>query len=292
MQKSKTQAGGQAVIEGVMMRVGRRVAVAVRSPGGQITVREEAIEPLARRYSPLGWPIIRGAVSLVESLSVGMRALMYSANAQAESEEEELSSGEMLGAVVFSVALAVLLFILLPTALTSLADRLISGGLVLNLVEGGIRLGVVITYIAAIGYFPDVGRVLEYHGAEHKVIRAWEISGELPSVEHARCESTVHVRCGTSFILMVAVVSIFIYSLFGWSPSFWARIGMRLALLPIVAGIAYEVISGASRWHNAFISALMLPGLWLQRLTTREPADDQLEVAIEALGRCLNHNKD
>ncbi len=284
--RQEAQAGGQAVIEGVMMRCGKRMAVAVRAADGSISVHEEPLFSLGERYSLLRLPIIRGAVSLVESLSLGVRALMYSANAQAESEEEELSPREMFGAVAFAVLLAVFLFILLPTVLTSLAGTVIGGGLALNLVEGAIRLAVVVGYIAAVGLMPDMGRVLEYHGAEHKVIRAWESSGALPDLEAARRQSTVHVRCGTSFILMVAVVSVLVFSLFGW-PSIWGRIGMRLLLLPVVAGLAYELIRAAARGSSSLVSALMLPGLWLQRLTTREPDDDQLEVAMTALRRCV-----
>ncbi len=283
--EQELRAGGQAVIEGVMMRCGKRMAVAVRSADGSISVREERLLPLGDRYRALRLPIIRGAVSLVESLSLGIRALMYSANAQAETTEEELSPREMIGAVAFAVVLAVALFILLPTLLSSVAGLWVGGGLALNLIEGLIRLTVVVGYIAVVGLLPDMERVLEYHGAEHKVIRAWE-SGSPADIAAARSQSTEHVRCGTSFILMVALVSIAVFSLFGW-PSIWGRIGMRLLLLPLVAGLAYELILAAARRSNPVVGALMRPGLWMQKLTTREPDDGQLEVAMTALQRCI-----
>jgi len=285
------RAGGQAVIEGVMMRVGERVAVAVRSPDGSVMVKRETMIPLATRYPLLAWPVLRGSAALVESLSVGVRALMFSANAQAETPQEELSSGDMIGAVGLAVVCAVVLFILLPTVLASLAGRFVLQGLFLNLVEGVIRLAVVVAYIAAIGLMPDITRVYQYHGAEHKVIRAWEIEGSPVTAERARPQPISHVRCGTSFILMVAVISIVLFSLFGW-PSIIGRIAIRLLMLPVVAGIAYELILLASRSENPGLRLIVLPGVLMQRLTTREPDDEQLEVAITALHECLEavHN--
>lgn len=274
-----------------MMRVGERVAVAVRSPDGSVMVKRETMIPLATRYPLLAWPVLRGSAALVESLSVGVRALMFSANAQAETPQEELSSGDMIGAVGLAVVCAVVLFILLPTVLASLAGRFVLQGLFLNLVEGVIRLAVVVAYIAAIGLMPDITRVYQYHGAEHKVIRAWEIEGSPVTAERARPQPISHVRCGTSFILMVAVISIVLFSLFGW-PSIIGRIAIRLLMLPVVAGIAYELILLASRSENPGLRLIVLPGVLMQRLTTREPDDEQLEVAITALHECLEavHN--
>ncbi len=274
-----------------MMRVGERVAVAVRSPDGSVMVKRETMIPLATRYPLLAWPVLRGSAALVESLSVGVRALMFSANAQAETPQEELSSADMIGAVSLAVVCAVVLFILLPTVLASLAGRFVLQGLFLNLVEGVIRLAVVVAYIAAIGFMPDITRVYQYHGAEHKVIRAWEIEGSPVTAERARPQPISHVRCGTSFILMVAVISIVLFSLFGW-PSIIGRIAIRLLMLPVVAGIAYELILLASRSENPGLRLIVLPGVLMQRLTTREPDDEQLEVAITALHECLEdvHN--
>lgn len=268
------------------MRVGEQVAVAVRSPDGSVIIQRETLVPLATRYRPLAWPVLRGSAALVESLSVGVRALMFSANAQAETPEEEMSPRDMIGAVGFAVVLAVGLFILLPTVLASLASRFVVQGLLLNLVEGGIRLAVVVAYIAAIGFMPDITRVYQYHGAEHKVIRAWEIQGAPVTADRARPQPMWHVRCGTSFILMVAVISILLFSLFGW-PSIIGRIAIRLVMLPVVAGVAYELIILASRSQHPGVRLLVLPGVLMQRLTTREPDDEQLEVAIKALHECL-----
>ncbi len=289
--ESTKRAGGQAVIEGVMMRSGSRMAIAVRTPDGKICVHREPAPLIAERHRVLTWPIIRGAVALVESLSLGIRALMFSANAQATSEEEELTGKEMVGAIVSAVAVAILLFVVVPTLLTSLLRAAVLEGIFLNLIEGLIRLTVVVGYIFAIQYFPDMGRVLAYHGAEHMVIHSWEQSGsrsESPVVtlEEVRDQRTAHPRCGTSFLLMVALVSILVFSFFGW-PSVLGRIGLRLALLPLVAGISYELIMLGSRTRNPLFNLLLLPGLWLQRLTTRDPDDEQLEVAIAALEGCL-----
>ncbi|MFO8060549.1 MAG: DUF1385 domain-containing protein [Bacillota bacterium] len=288
--EGRVKAGGQAVIEGVMMRSGEQMAVAVRSPDGSISVHREIVYPLAKRYPLLAWPVIRGAVSLIESLQMGIRALMFSANAQAGSAEEKLSPTEMAATLALALGAAVLLFILLPTFLTSLAGRYIARGILLNAVEGLIRLAVVTGYIAGIALIPDIVRVLEYHGAEHKVINALE-SPDSVTVAAAREQSTAHVRCGTSFILMVAVVSVVIFSFFGW-PSIWGRVGIRLLMLPVVAGVAYEMIMLAARSQSGVVRLLAAPGLWLQRLTTREPDDGQLEVAIAALRGCLEGDED
>ncbi len=287
--EGSVKAGGQAVIEGVMMRSGERMAIAVRSLDGGVSVHSEDVRPLAKRYPPLAWPIIRGAVSLVESLEMGVRALMFSANAQAGSADEELSRTEMVGTVVLAVGAAVVLFILLPTLLTSLAGAYIARGILLNVVEGIIRLTVITAYIGGISLIPDIARVLAYHGAEHKVINALE-SGSPVTVGGARPQSTAHVRCGTSFILMVAAVSVVIFAFFGW-PSVWGRIGIRLLMLPIVAGIAYEMIMLASRSDSGLLRFVTAPGVWLQKLTTREPDDGQLEVAVAALKGCLDNKE-
>ncbi len=287
--QGRVKAGGQAVIEGVMMRSGERMAVALRSPDGSVRVHREAVRSLAKRYPPLAWPVIRGAVSLIESLEMGIRALMLSANAQAGSPEEELSRSEMVATLVLAVGAAVVLFILLPTLLTSLVGTYIERGILLNLVEGMIRLAVVTAYVAGIALIPDIARVLEYHGAEHKVINALESNGSV-TVGAARGQSTAHVRCGTSFILMVAAVSVVIFSFFGW-PSVWGRIGIRLLMLPVVAGIAYEMIMLAARSESGVLRFLASPGVLMQRLTTREPDDGQIEVAIAALRGCLDEEE-
>ncbi len=286
-----TRAGGQAVIEGVMMRAGCNMAVAVRTPEGDIVLHRERVASLADRRPILRLPILRGGLALVESLSMGIRALMFSANIQASSEDEEISAAEMSMAVLAGLGLAVVLFVLLPTLSTALMGNVLSGRLALNLFEGGVRLALVVGYIAVVGYLPDMARVFQYHGAEHMVIGAWEARGMPPSagltVEEICGESTAHARCGTSFILMVAVVSVLVFSFFGW-PSILGRIVIRLLMLPVVAGLAYEIIRLAAEGRSRIFQWLVTPGMWLQRLTTRVPDADQIEVALEALRACVD----
>ncbi len=274
-----------------MMRCGERMAVAVRSPDGDITVHKERVLLFSSRLKAFTWPILRGISALIDALRLGVRALMFSANAQARTAEEELSAAEMTATMAIACILAVTLFVVLPTVVGSLLSRFITHNLLLNVLEGVFRLTIVVGYIATISRMPDVGRVFEYHGAEHMVINAWEARGcprcsPPVEVQQAREEDTVHFRCGTSFILMVALVSIFLYTLFGW-PSIWMRLVVRFAMLPVVAGVAYELISIGSENPRGVAAFFLLPGLWVQRLTTRPPDDAQLQVAIAALKGCL-----
>lgn len=277
--------GGQAVIEGVMMRGPERLAVAVRRPDRSVTVRDEAMPPWTRRSPLFRLPVIRGAVTLCEALVTGVRALIFSTNEAAESEDEKLSEGETTLSLLVAVVVAVLLFVLLPTWALRFAEHRIASAFLLNLLEGGVRLALLVGYIAAISRVPDIRRVLEYHGAEHKVLHTWE-AGEDLTVDNARRHSTLHPRCGTSFLMFLAVVGVIVFAFTGW-PSLWERLAVRLAFFPLVAGIAYEAIrfSGraARRGCPLWLSPLIWPGLQFQRLTTREPDDAQLEVAIVAL---------
>lgn len=272
--------GGQAVIEGVMMRAPDQMAIAVRRPDGEIAIRVQKIHSWTKRYPVLRLPILRGFVALVETLGLGMSALMYSAS-EAAPDEAQLSKGELTVTTIVGIAFAVLLFIVLPTwAVNWVRAHTSEQVLVSNLVEGGIRLGLFLGYLKAISLMKDIQRVFAYHGAEHKVINAWEAGDEL-TVANARSRSREHKRCGTSFLLYVVVVSILIYVFLGW-PNVWLRILMRLAALPIVAGISYEFIRMLGRHDNALVNLVSRPGMWLQGLTTREPDDTQLEVAIAA----------
>lgn len=277
--------GGQAVIEGVMIRGPQGVAIAVRRADGNISVRRQPHRPLTRVHPLLGLPLIRGAIALYEALVLGIDALLFSANEAASSEDEKLGRGEMVGTMLVSAALAIALFVVLPTWLVSLLEPLGIGPLVHNLVEGLLRLVVLLLYILAISRMSDVRRVLEYHGAEHKVIHALEQGDEL-TVEAVRPYPILHPRCGTSFLLLVALISVLLFSFFGW-PGFWQRILVRLALLPVVAGVAYEFLRASGRSRSPLWKPLIAPGLWLQRFTTREPDDDQIEVAIQALQAVL-----
>jgi len=280
------QYGGQAVIEGVMMRGPQRMAVAVRRPEKGIVIHSEAAVSPSERPAFLRLPFIRGSVALYDSLKLGIGALIFSANQAAAAEDEELTRGEVALSMGIALAFAIGIFIVLPTVLIHFLKAYIESSLALNTLEGLVRLLLLVGYIAAIARIPDIQRVFEYHGAEHKVIHAYE-SGVSLSPEAAREFPPLHPRCGTSFLLFVALVSVFLYSFFGW-PHVLERIAVRLLLLPIVAGAAYEVIKLAGRSDNPAVRFASVPGLWLQKLTTREPDDGQLEVAICALQAVLD----
>ncbi|MBS4021084.1 MAG: DUF1385 domain-containing protein [Dethiobacter sp.] len=275
-----TQVGGQAVIEGVMMRCRNRLSIAVRKPDTEILLHEEELRTAGERWPVLKLPVLRGMVAFIEALALGIRALTFSANHALEEEEEELSGWQLTLVMAVSLLLGIALFFFLPTVLVRLvAGERTGRPLFLNLFEGGIRITIFLTYIFAISRLKDVQRVFQYHGAEHKAIFCYEAKEPL-TVDNARRFSPLHPRCGTSFLLLVMAVSILLFSFFGW-PNLLQRLILRLALLPLVAGISYEIIRLAGRYR--VFCWLTSPGLWLQRLTTREPDDGQLEVAIAAL---------
>ena len=283
--------GGQAVLEGVMMRAPGAYAVAVRRKDGEVvTLRREVIR-LSDRYPVLKTPVLRGVVVLFQSLALGIRALNYSAEQVLEEEGTRAtkSSAGALGifaSLVAALAFALGLFFYVPLLLTESLARIapvLSGSLPFNLVEGAIRIVLFIGYILAISALADMRRVFQYHGAEHKVVSTYE-AGEPLTVEYARTHSTLHPRCGTSFLLFVMVISVLIFSLVPASSTFVVKFASRLLLLPLIAGLSFELLRSSARNRRRLLySALVTPGMWLQRLTTREPNDDQLQVAIEAL---------
>lgn len=278
--KTKIYVGGQAVIEGVMMRGPKYMATAVREPAGTIVVDVTEPVSLMTKYPILKKPFLRGCVALYESLVLGMKSLAFSAKAAGE-EEDELSNKEIALTMVFATVVAILLFLALPTYAVKFIPGIGDNHFVMNLVEGGIRLVLFLLYLWGISLTPDIQRVFEYHGAEHKTIHTYESNQEL-TVENVRTHSRLHPRCGTNFLLIVMIVSIFVFAFLGW-PSLLERIVSRVVLMPVVAGIAYEGIRLAGRSDSAIVKFFIQPGLWLQLITTREPADDQIEVAIEAL---------
>lgn len=278
--KPKVSIGGQAVIEGVMMRGPGLIATAVREPSGEIIVKTEPFSPIGNRYPILKKPMLRGVVALVESLVQGLKALSFSAQAAGE-EGEELSNKEIALTMLFSLGLAILLFVIIPTYAAKYIHSTITDPRLLNLMEGVLRFAIFILYILAISRMKDIHRVFEYHGAEHKTIHAYEAGVPL-DVEHVRTYSTLHPRCGTNFLLIVMIVSIIMFAFLGW-PDLWVRIVSRIVLMPVVAGIAYEIIRFAGNSEAAWVQFAITPGLLLQKLTTREPSDDQIEVAIKAL---------
>ena len=279
-ERIKKFVGGQAVIEGVMMRGPGVTATAVREPAGTIVVQKEPTKSIADTYPILKKPFLRGCVALYESLVIGMKALSFSAKAAGD-EEEEMSNSEIAITMVISTIFAIAVFLALPTFIVKFIPGVQDNHVVLNLIEGVIRLVLFLLYIWGIGLTKDIQRVFQYHGAEHKTIHTYEL--DLPlTVENVRQQSRLHARCGTNFLLIVMVVSIFVFAFLGW-PNLLERILSRVLLMPVVAGIAYEVIRLAGRSEHSFVKALIKPGLVLQYMTTREPEDDQIEVAIRAL---------
>lgn len=279
-QTKKVYVGGQAVIEGVMMRGPEYVATAVREPDGNIIVKKDKVSSITDRFPILKKPFIRGMIALYESLVLGMKSLMFSAQAAGE-EEEKLDDKEIYITMAISTVFAIVLFLAIPTYTAKFIPGIGANHILLNLAEGVIRLIIFLLYLYGISLTDDIQRVFEYHGAEHKTIFCYE--KDLPlTVENVQKQSRLHPRCGTNFLLMVVIVSIFVFAFLGW-PSLWERILSRVLLMPVVAGLAYEWIRLAATTTNPILLAMVKPGLWLQLITTRPPHDDQVEVAIRAL---------
>lgn len=283
--------GGQAVLEGVMMRAPGAFAVAVRKKGGEVVTFRREVVRLSDRYPALKVPILRGVVVLFQSLALGIQALNFSAEQALEEEQprrEVKSSGSWaaFSTLLLALAFALGLFFYLPLLLTDGLARLLpalKSSVPYNLAEGAIRIVLFLGYILAISALSDMRRVFQYHGAEHKVVSTYE-AGEPLTVEYARRHSTLHPRCGTSFLLFVMVISILTFSLVPVSAPFTLKLLARLLLLPLIAGLSFELLRASAKNRSRRIyAAVIAPGLWLQRLTTREPSDDQLHVAIEAL---------
>ena len=293
--------GGQAVMEGVMMRGSKAMAVAVRAPNGKIVVHSEPLNQMIYNGWITKMPFVRGITMLWDTLGLGMRTLMYSAEIavqdgdaptaveDGEAPHSVFSAPLAWGTVLLSVALAAGLFFLLPAFLTRLVDRYVVNALLSNVVEGAIRLSFVLAYIWGVGHLPDIHRVFAYHGAEHKTVHAYE-AGQPLTVEAVQKHVTAHERCGTAFLMVVVLVSILVFALLG-RPPLWLRLLSRVVLLPVIVGIAYEWLRFAARHRSSWwIRVLLLPGLAMQKLSTREPDDDMIEVAIVALKRVLRED--
>lgn len=301
----RTSIGGQALMEGILMRGPDKEAVVVRKPDGEL---EEKVEPVTSpkdKYPILGWPIIRGTVNFIDTMIKGTKALMYSASFVPEEEqgepdkldkwlEEHLPADKaqkaiVTIAVVFGIAMSVGLFILLPTVLAGLVAPFIGNGILRNLAEGLIRIVIFLGYMLLTSRMKEIRRVWMYHGAEHKTIFCYEAGLPL-TVENCRKQSRQHPRCGTSFIFIVMMVSILVFSVVRWS-NVWVRMGMRLLLLPVTVGISYEIIKYAGRHDNLFTRIVSAPGKALQLITTQEPDDDMLKVAIRAMELVIPEEK-
>ena len=309
--ESELLVGGQALIEGVMMRSPGAYGIAVRRPDGSLAFQRGKVASLAKRYPFLKLPVLRGVAVLFQSLAIGIRALNFSAEeamaalpketapaeaAPAESEpkkKEKTSSWAIAGSMAFGLGAGVLFFLLLPLWLTQLGEKYLFGhlsSLGFNLVDGGVRALFFLAYIFAISRMKDIHRVFQYHGAEHKVVFAYE--KKLPlTVENTRAQSRLHPRCGTSFLLFVLLVSILVFALIPKTAPFLVKFGGRLLLVPLIAGLSYEVLRITAKRRAAPLFALLVaPGLALQRITTQEPTDDMLEVGIAALEEALRED--
>ncbi len=289
--------GGQGVLEGVMMRGPALSALAVRKQNKEIVLKKTKFVSKSKQNKFYGLPIIRGVVSFIEMLSFGVKTISDSAELYDEAAGGDQPSKfetyiakktnkspmdvMMFFAVLMAVGFAVLLFFILPNLITRYVTNNISSTLLKNLIEGGVRIVIFILYVVSISFVKDIKRLFMYHGAEHKVINCYEHEKPL-TVENAQSFTTLNPRCGTSFLLIVMVVAVLIFSFFGWSDLWYVRIGIRLALLPVVAGVSYEILKLLARSENIVVKILRAPGMALQRLTTAEPTDDMVEVSMLA----------
>ena len=295
--------GGQAVIEGVMMRAPKSLAIALRRPNGEILIKEDRWRSLSERWSFLKWPFLRGSLIILEALINGMQALTFSANQALEEQDESLGDWALFFTIFVGLGAGVVLFVVLPHMISGLVGRLFGvrlgvEHLLFHLIDGAVKIMIFLGYVWLISLFKEIRRIFEYHGAEHKSVYAYE-AGEALTVENAKKFSTLHPRCGTAFILVVLLISIFFFSIvFPFVPTLHDVPGVMNQMIAIVmkvlfmfpiAGLAYEMIRFSSRnMDRGLIRLAILPGLWMQKLTTREPSDDQLEVALAALNRALH----
>ncbi len=284
-EKKKFSYGGQAVIEGVMIRGRSAVVTAIRRPGGDIAIDSKPV-PTIEKSRARRIPFVRGVVVLFESLALGLKSLMYSANVALEEEQEQLSNKALWGMIAIGAILVVAVFFIAPLFLTKLVNSFLPNSLAFALIEGIIRIVIFVAYLKLIGLMPDVKRVFTYHGAEHKTVNAFE-AGVTLEPDAIKAYSRAHVRCGTSFLFFVLIVAILVFSLVG-RQVLWLMVLYRIVLIPVIMGIGYEIIYfGARHTNNWLMKIVLTPGLWLQSLTTGEPDNRQLEVAIAAMNKAV-----
>src|SRR5690349_10938535 len=300
----ETLVGGQAVLEGVMMRSPHAWAITCRKPSGELLSHSEPLERLSEKHKWMGWPVVRGVITLGHAMTLGFRALKFSANvaldelqpAQKEQpEKKKLEIGGWIATVniIFSVGFFIFMYKYLPLlAATELkkVDPALGGQIMFNLVDGIIRLVLFLLFIWGTSLWPDIRRVYQYHGAEHKTVFAFENGDPLETAEVQKY-STYHPRCGTSFLMTVMIISILFYMLVP-VHTFWARFAIRVALLPVITGVSYEIIRFAAKHRKSLFAVITAPGLWLQRITTRPPSDDQAVCAITALDEAMALEKE
>lgn len=282
--KESLAVGGQAIMEGVMMRNGNLIAAAVRSPTGKIVTKEELVHPWKDKCKILGWPLIRGAVNLIEIMIIGMRFMIWSGNQSLGEEEESFSNWELALTLLFALVFSIGIFKLLPLFFASIfQERTQSTNFMFNVVDGIIKTSLLIGYIWLISLMKDVKRLFQYHGAEHKSINCYEANKPL-TVRNVLGSSRFHPRCGTTFILFVFFISILVYMIIPLNTGFWVKLLLRVAFLPLIAGFAYELIKfGGKHYTNPVMKVILAPGMALQRITTKEPDFKQAEVAIKSL---------
>lgn len=279
-------AGGQAVLEGVMMRHGTKIATAVRRPDQEIVFQQREYTPLTKRYKVLGWMFIRGTITLFEMMFLGIKSLMFSAEVALSEEESKPQGWEIYVSFMISFTVAIFFFVVVPAFFFTQVKDHIDSLILLNILEGFVRLGMFLCFLTATLLMKDMRRVYMYHGAEHKTVFAWE-NGQDLTVQNVRNYSTRHPRCGTSFILFVMIISILVFSLLG-RPDFLDRVMYKILLMPVIAGISYEAIRFTGKHTRLkLVQILSWPGLALQRITTREPDDEQIEVAIAAMKKVI-----
>lgn len=302
--KHRTSIGGQALIEGVMMRGPEKISIAVRKPDGEIELKVDDLNTLGMRHKIFTIPFLRGVVGLVEAMVIGTKALMYSAEFFEEEEVEnpketlfqkifkdKAADAEMVFALILSMVLAIGIFMIIPSFITNIFKNVIHSSLVLNLIEGVFRIMLFLIYVIWVSKLEDVKRVFEYHGAEHKSIHCYENQMEL-TVENVKKFPILHPRCGTSFLFMVMIISILVLSFFGW-PTPLQRVLIRIIMFPIIAGISYEVNRIIGRSSSKLCYILSYPGLMIQKLATvKEPDDSQMQVAIDALIAVIPKNQE
>ncbi|HXZ42646.1 MAG TPA: DUF1385 domain-containing protein [Terriglobales bacterium] len=300
----ETLVGGQAVLEGVMMRSPHAWAIACRKPSGAVSIHSEPLDRLSEKHKWMAWPVIRGVITLGHAMTLGFRALKYSANvaleelqpadrAQPEKKKLEISGWVAAINIIFSLGFFIFMYKYLPLlAATELkkVDPALGGQIMFNLVDGGIRLMLFLLFIWATSLWPDIRRVYEYHGAEHKTVFAFE-NGDPLETAAVQKYSTYHPRCGTSFLMTVMIISIMVYMLFPVT-TFWSRFALRIALLPVITGLSYEIIRFAAKHRGSLFALMTAPGLWLQRITTQPPSDQQAECAILALDQAMTLEKE
>jgi len=300
----ETLVGGQAVLEGVMMRSPHAWAIACRKPSGAVSIHSEPLERLSEKHKWMGWPVVRGVITLGHAMTLGFRALKFSANValdelqppaeqgQPEKKKLEISGWIATVNIIFSVGFFIFMYKYLPLlAATELkkVDPALGGQITFNLMDGVIRLTLFLLFIWGTSLWPDIRRVYQYHGAEHKTVFAFE-NGDPLDTASVQKYSTYHPRCGTSFLMTVMIISILVYMLFPVT-TFWARFALRIALLPVITGLSYEIIRFAAKHRGSLFALMTAPGLWLQRITTQPPSDDQAQCAIVALDQAMSLEK-